>query len=671
MDLELQIKDKVKFRSVYENLVKTGLIKDIIPEPNHPDKYVIRADDGELYLNVHRDDIISFLGFGPPYMADECDDKEAELNYEAGVEYHIGDCVYLEHKSDEGIKGDFIITYILGNKIELLSLTGIHYFVYKENVKITANIGPIFIPGVGYSQTVLFNKGKIDTDAFMYRLGDIVTAKATKRVGKIADAYFSRGNECIAYKIDYFDSNEDEYIVWQPYTNIEPGDYRMKELTTNCPNTEYKRGDCVYLINDPMNVHDHVIITAIYSDNTIGVIDLLGRVNVLNLSNTFIKRNFGNIIIPGFGEVNETRIPVFDDFKYHYGDIVTYNGGPDKYVGRIESGIHIDTDLYPSSIDYQIINIDSSINALRNYNEIEPGDYRMKESTTNCPNTEYKRGDCVHIRSMHSKSLGNIMMDGIVLSKSDTTIALIDLIGNIHTFHSSEMIITANFGNIDLPGFGIVDCNNIPNPSDFKYRLGDIVSVADDDKMKVGQISRAMYSVTDSCVKYLVQLLNKYDEPGGIWVAFENIIPGDYRMKEQENNKITIEDNRNCFDDDFVVDDDKCDAEEDYRFSCSYQDKIGCPVEIFTGPLAPLQSFKDIFEIRFDKPEITIVYSNGGESNVELPKNAYNKKVGFLLAYLKGILDDIEYARVIGVMKSINKDPQQIIVNLEKCNEDD
>jgi len=281
----------------------------------------------------------------------------------------------------------------------------------------------------------------------------------------------------------------------------------------------YKRGDCVYLINDPMNVHDHVIITAIYSDNTIGVIDLLGRVYVLDLSNTFIKRNFGNIIIPGFGEVNETRIPVFDDFKYHYGDIVTYTSGLDKYVGRIESGIHIEivyTDLYPSSIEYQIINIDSSINALRNYNEIEPGDYRMKE----------------------------------------------------------------------------------------------------------------------------------------------------------QENKITMEDIRNCFDDDFAADgDDKCDAEEDYR--CSYQDKIGCPVEIFTGPLAPLQSFKDISEIRFDKPEITIVYSNGGESNVELPKNAYNKKVGFLLAYLKGILDDIEYARVAGIMESINKEPQQIIVNLETYNEDD
>lgn len=243
--MELQIKDKVKFRSVSENLVKIGLIKNITHKLNNPNnKYEILTDDGELYLNVHEDDIISFLGFGPSYMADECENKEAPTYLEiddrfaeprtiiqnsAGVEYHIGDCVYLEHKSDEEIKGDFIITYILGNRIELLSLTGIHYFVYKENVKITANIGSIFIPGVGYSQTVLLNKGKIDTDAFMYRLGDIVTVKATKRVGKIADAYFSSSNGCVAYKIDYFDSNEDEYIVWQPYTNIVPGDYRMKE----------------------------------------------------------------------------------------------------------------------------------------------------------------------------------------------------------------------------------------------------------------------------------------------------------------------------------------------------------------------------------------------------------------------------------------------------------
>jgi len=230
--MELQIKDKVKFRSVSENLVKIGLIKNITHKLNNPNnKYEILADDGELYLNVYEDDIISFLGFGPSYMTDECNDTVEELtaNCIDKAKVEVGDCVYLEHKSDKEIKGDFIITYILGNKIELLSLTGIHYFVYKENVKITANIGSIFIPGVGYSHTVLLNKGKIDTDTFMYRLGDIVTIKATKRVGKIVDAYFSRSNGCIAYKIDYFDNNEDEYIVWQPYTNIEPGDYRMKE----------------------------------------------------------------------------------------------------------------------------------------------------------------------------------------------------------------------------------------------------------------------------------------------------------------------------------------------------------------------------------------------------------------------------------------------------------
>ena len=143
--MELQIKDKVKFRSVSENLVKIGLIKNITHKLNNPNnKYEILADDGELYLNVYDDDIISFLGFGPSYMADdECNDttEEQVTNY-SKVDYKRGDCVYIK---TEDLDEPVIITHIrsdIDNRyLHVIDLLGRSIILNLSDTTIYCNIG--------------------------------------------------------------------------------------------------------------------------------------------------------------------------------------------------------------------------------------------------------------------------------------------------------------------------------------------------------------------------------------------------------------------------------------------------------------------------------------------------------------------------------------------------